>query len=115
MPEDVPVPVVSDEDLVALLRSMAGATFIDRRDTAILRLLLDAGIRRAELSGIGVGDGDLQLRQASCTARAARTGWSRSAPHRVLGLVRVEVTRAGTRDVACPSRPDDRGHDGPHG
>lgn len=62
MPKEVPVPVIADEDLVALLKSMNGTTFIDRRDTAIVRLLLDAGPRRAELTGIDVENLDLQAK-----------------------------------------------------
>lgn len=55
-----PVPVIPDEDLVALLRSMSGTSFVDRRDTAMIRLLLDCGMRRGELVGIDVEHVDLR-------------------------------------------------------
>jgi site-specific recombinase XerD len=51
-----PVPVLSIEDLRALLDACTGKSFADRRDTAILRLLLDTGMRRAELMGLHVDD-----------------------------------------------------------
>jgi site-specific recombinase XerD len=47
-----PPPVYSDTDLRALLATCTGSTFDDRRDNAMLRLLLDTGIRRGELHGI---------------------------------------------------------------
>lgn len=64
---DVPVPVVSPEDLRRLLATCkttkAGATyhdlFTDRRDYALLMVLIDAGLRRAEVAGMTVDSVDL--------------------------------------------------------
>lgn len=59
---DVPkhrVEVFTDEELRALLATCAGSEFVARRDTAIIRLLLDAGLRRAEVAGIEVDDVDV--------------------------------------------------------
>lgn len=60
-----PVPVISDEDLAVLLRSMNGASLIDRRDTAIIRMLLDTGVRRGELVAIDVDHLDLRLQEVT--------------------------------------------------
>ena len=49
MPE-VPVPVVPDEAIAALLKACAGRTFEARRDSAILRLWIDTGSRLAEVA-----------------------------------------------------------------
>jgi site-specific recombinase XerD len=49
-----PVPVISDDDLLAVLDSCRGNTFNNRRDLAILRLLVDTGIRASELVGLTV-------------------------------------------------------------
>lgn len=57
------VPIVPDLDLATLLKSMTSNDFIDRRDTAIIRLLFDSGIRRAELCAIDTDDLDLQQQQ----------------------------------------------------
>lgn len=60
-PKDKVVPVIHDEDLVKLLRPIErGSTFVDRRDAAILRVLIDTGCRRGELAGIDVEDVDLR-------------------------------------------------------
>jgi site-specific recombinase XerD len=57
-PEEVTTPVLSAAQLRALLRTCEGASFDDRRDQAILRLLVDTGLRRGELVGIALADVD---------------------------------------------------------
>lgn len=54
-----PVPVLSDEELAALLKACAGRDFVDRRDEAMIRVLLDCGIRVSELCGLTVEGLDL--------------------------------------------------------
>lgn len=58
---EVPVPVVSDEDLVKLLKACDGTGFDDRRDVALLRVLADCGLRLAELTHLGLDDVDFEL------------------------------------------------------
>jgi hypothetical protein len=43
-----PVPVISDAELTALLKACAGKDFNDRRDEALIRFLLDCGVRISE-------------------------------------------------------------------
>lgn len=57
VPEKLP-PVLADDALRALLATCQGKDFNSRRDLAILRILLDTGIRRAELHGISIEDVD---------------------------------------------------------
>lgn len=57
-----PVPVIRDDDLGALLKACAGTNFADYRDTAIICLLLDTGMRRAEPAGTTVDDLDLRVK-----------------------------------------------------
>lgn len=59
VPEEPPA-VLTDEQVRALLKACDGPGFLARRDTAILRLLLDTGMRRAELAGLKVDDVDLE-------------------------------------------------------
>jgi site-specific recombinase XerD len=54
-----PVAVLTGAQVDALLRACQGPTFEDRRDEAIVRLLLDTGMRRAECAGLAVADVDL--------------------------------------------------------
>lgn len=56
---DHPVPIVPDEALKLLLSGCAGSDFVARRDNAILRLFLDTGLRRTELSELTVEDVDI--------------------------------------------------------
>src|SRR4051812_29973246 len=44
-PEPPPVPVLTDEDLTALIGACRGKRFADRRDEALMRLLIDCGLR----------------------------------------------------------------------
>ncbi|MDT4940372.1 MAG: hypothetical protein QOJ34_461 [Pseudonocardiales bacterium] len=53
-----PVPVLADDQLAALLATCKGNTFENRRDSAIIRLLIDTGMRAGELVGLGVDDID---------------------------------------------------------
>lgn len=54
-----PVPVITDDELAALLKACRGKEFPEVRDTAIMRLLLDCGLRASELCGLRMQDVDL--------------------------------------------------------
>lgn len=60
-----PVPVIPDADLATLLRSMNGPSLADRRDTVIVRLMLDTGVRREELISIDVEHVDMRLQEVT--------------------------------------------------
>jgi len=51
--------VLTDDELRALLDVCKGTGFDQRRDTAIVRLFIDSGIRRAEMATIQLDDVDL--------------------------------------------------------
>jgi site-specific recombinase XerD len=55
-----PVPVLSEDELRTLLKGCEGKHFDDRRDMAVIRLLVDTGMRRGELVGLRVEDVDVQ-------------------------------------------------------
>jgi site-specific recombinase XerD len=72
-----PVPVLTDEQLGALLKSCDGRSFADRRDAAIIRLFLDSGMRRAELANLTLDDLDFDHDVALVLGKGRRP---RSAP-----------------------------------
>lgn len=59
-----PVPVLGEEDLKKLLADCSGPAFEDRRDQALIHLLVDTGMRRGELLGMRVADLDLDQQVA---------------------------------------------------
>ncbi len=69
---DVPVPVMTDEDLRRLLATCEGKSMEDRRDTAVLRLFLDTGMRLSELANLTVNDVDLDARVAIVMGKGRR-------------------------------------------
>lgn len=68
-----PVPVVPVDDLRKLLRACDGKGFLERRDTAIIRLMLEpGGARRAEVAHLRVDDVDLDQDVVVVTGKGSR-------------------------------------------
>jgi site-specific recombinase XerD len=59
-------------DQPALLATTKGRGFLEVRDAAILRLLIDTGLRRAELTGLTVDDLDLDHEVAIVLGKGRR-------------------------------------------
>ena len=72
--DEPPPAILRDEDVAALLQACNGREFLDRRDAAILRFLLDTGTRRAELLGLDLTDVDLRERTAEVVGKGNRPG-----------------------------------------
>jgi site-specific recombinase XerD len=66
------VPVIEIDQLRVLLLAVSGPGFVDRRDNAIIRLLIDTGIRRGELVGLRLEDVKLFDREATVTGKGSR-------------------------------------------
>ena len=71
VPEEPPA-ILRNEELKAILDACAGADFDARRDTAIIRLLLDTGMRRAELAGLKLDDIDMDQQVAIVMGKGRR-------------------------------------------
>ena len=69
---ETPVDVLDDAALSRLLKSMNGRSFDDRRDTAIVRLFVDTGMRLSELAGLNVDDIDLDQDVALVVGKGRR-------------------------------------------
>lgn len=87
LPEEPPA-VLTDADLKALLGACSGTSFEDRRDTALLLLLIDTGARVSEV--VGVREEELDLDQGEVRVR----GKGR----------RVRVLPLGTRAIKALDR-----------
>lgn len=70
---DEKVPAVLSADQVKLLiKACTGQTFEDRRDTALLLLLLDSGLRRSEAANLTVDDLDMETQVAVVMGKGRR-------------------------------------------
>jgi site-specific recombinase XerD len=67
-----PVPILSRDEMTALIKACDGKTFEDRRDLAIIRTFIDTGMRRAELAGLLVDGLDFDLQVAHVIGKGAR-------------------------------------------
>lgn len=102
VPEKI-TPLLSDEEHAAVLACCGGKSFADRRDTAIILLLIDTGLRVAELSSIRLDDVDLNRRTFQVLGKGGRyrvVGYGNSAG---LALARYMRERAKHQ---CADLPD---------
>lgn len=67
-----PVPLLTAEEVGRLLGVCKGRSFEAMRDTALIRLLLDTGLRCSELVGIGLDDIDFTARTITVTGKGRR-------------------------------------------
>lgn len=67
-----PVPVLEDRELMALIKACAGKEFNDRRDEAIIRIMLDCGIRVSELCGLTVEGLDMDNGTSMVTGKRGK-------------------------------------------
>jgi site-specific recombinase XerD len=101
VPEQPPT-ILTEVQLSALLRACEGTGFDERRDMAIVRLFLDSGMRRAELTKLGVDDVDLHLRVAVALGRGSRRRACPFGKRTAQALDRYVRVRALHREAARP-------------
>lgn len=83
-------PVLKDYEIKAMLATCAGATFAQRRDSAILFVFLDGGLRLAEATNLQVTDVDVRDRILFVIGK----GSNRSGPRRRAVPLGVKAIRA---------------------
>ncbi|HEY7068337.1 MAG TPA: tyrosine-type recombinase/integrase [Chloroflexota bacterium] len=71
VPEEL-APVLSEDALKRLLKTCEGREYAQRRDMALLRLLIDTGMRLAECAGLRVEDVDLDQNVALVLGKGRR-------------------------------------------
>jgi site-specific recombinase XerD len=91
---ETPAPVLSADELARVLKACEGRGFRARRDTAIVRLLIDTGMRIAELAGLRLGDVDLEQETALVTGKGSRKRFCPYLPQTSLALHRYLRLRA---------------------
>jgi site-specific recombinase XerD len=72
------VATLSDDGLARLVKACRGPSFRDRRDEAIVRLMLETGARAGETAALGVADVDLIA--GSVVIRRGKGGKGRTVP-----------------------------------
>jgi site-specific recombinase XerD len=86
-----------------LLKACAGTDFFARRDLAIIRLLFDSGLRRAELAGLAVEDIDLAERAVIVLGKGRRPRAVSFGRKTAQALDRYVRARARHKDHESPS------------
>jgi len=70
--EENPPPIIPEEEMRRLFKACEGQTFDDRRDAAVIWMLWDTGMRRAELAGLTMDDVDLPNRMVRVQGKGNR-------------------------------------------
>jgi site-specific recombinase XerD len=97
-----PIPVVPEDGLRRLLATCEGKSFEERRDTALILLLVDVGPRRAELMGLRVSDVDFDLDVLLVLGKGRRERTLPFGRRSAVALDRYLRVRARRRDAALP-------------
>lgn len=101
IPEQPP-DILSDEVITRLLKACAGNEFAERRDMAIVRLLIDTGLRRSELGNLRMEDIDLDgqvVRVMGKGGRARLVPYGRKAAQAIDRYLRI---RREHKDAQLP-------------
>jgi len=99
VPESL-VPVLQEDDLRRLLSTCRGNTFQQRRDLAVLAVLIDTGCRVGELAGLRCDDVDLTEQRLTVMGkgRRPRVIWVEAQATRILDrYVRVRAGHPAAR------------------
>jgi site-specific recombinase XerD len=89
-PGDPHTPTLKNSQIAAMLATCSGSTFADRRDSAIIYVFADGGVRLAEHAQLTVGDVELRDRILFVVGK----GTNRSGPRRRAVQLGVKATRA---------------------
>ena len=100
---EAPPAVLTDDDLRRLLKVCEGKELEARRDTAIVRLLLDTGMRRAEIATLRVEDLDFDHNVALVVGKGRRPRACPFGRKTAQALDRYLRARAQHRHAALPT------------
>jgi site-specific recombinase XerD len=103
---EVPVPILSEDELRALVRACepkAAPDFYDRRDAALMRTLIDSGCRLAEVAGMTLEDVDLEHGLVQVLGKGRRPRVVAVSPRTVRAIDRYIRARREHRDRESPA------------
>jgi site-specific recombinase XerD len=110
MPQDVPTPILSAADTQKLLKACDGRTFEDRRDAAIILLMLSTGLRRDEVAGILIEDCVFDARRITVkTGKGERTReaeYGSDASEAIRKYLRLRDQHPRRREIVTRGRAD---------
>jgi site-specific recombinase XerD len=101
VPEEPP-EMLTDAQVKALLKVCEGKEFVQRRDTAIVRLFIDTGMRHAELAGLRVEDIDFEHDVAHVLGKGRRPRACPFGRKTAQALDRYLRVRSGRDDAYLP-------------
>jgi integrase len=99
---DQPVDVVDDDQVRRLLDVCSGRSFADVRDTAIIRLFIDSGMRVGEMAGLRVADLDFGVGTALVLGKGNRHRAAPFGTKTALALRRYLRARARQPHAGAP-------------
>ena len=102
-PDSPPPEVFTNDELAAVIKACEGRTFVDRRDMAIVRLLLDCGLRVSELTGITTDDLDMAEGSVRVIGKGRRPRTAHFGDKTALALDRYKRVRSGHRHSSDPA------------
>jgi len=100
---ETPVPVLTADQLRRLLKACDGRHFAARRDSALIRLLIDTGLRRGECAGIMLDDLDLDDQVVTVLGKGRRPRVLAYGRKTALALDRYLRVRASHPHAAVPN------------
>ena len=99
---EAPPDVLTEDQLKRLLKTCDGPGFSERRDKAIMMLLIDSGMRRSELAGLKVEDVDFEHNVAVVMGKGRRPRACPFGRKAAQALDRYLRARAKHRDAETP-------------
>lgn len=97
-----PPAIISEDAIKRLLRVCDGRGFEERRDTAIVRLLLDTGVRLSEIAGLTIEAVDFDTNTADVVGKGRRPRSCPFGAKTARALDRYARVREGHKDAHLP-------------
>jgi site-specific recombinase XerD len=97
------VPVIDDDDMKKLFKTVSGTDFESRRDKAIMSLFIDTGMRVSEMAGLDLEDFDHEQREIVVLGKGRRQRILRIVKESRTDLLRYLQARASHPHAESPA------------